>query len=63
MNLDADEFLDLDAEKFIMGESFYNADFDAYSFKTKKETRKSLFAINIFFIKFINCLLGLVKPI
>lgn len=35
LNLDADEFLDLDAEKFIKGESFYNADFDAYSFKTK----------------------------
>lgn len=35
LNLDADEFLDLDAEKFIKGGSFYNADFDAYSFKTK----------------------------
>jgi len=35
LNLDADEFLDFDAEKFIKGGTFYNADFDAYSFKTK----------------------------
>lgn len=35
LNLDADEFLDADAIDFVKKGSFYTADFDAYSFKTK----------------------------
>lgn len=35
LNLDADEFLDKDAEKFIKEEKFLVGDFDAFSFRVK----------------------------
>jgi glycosyltransferase involved in cell wall biosynthesis len=35
LNLDADEFLDHDAVEFIQNGSYFNQDFDAYSFRTK----------------------------
>lgn len=35
LNLDADEFLDADAFEFIKSGSFFNNDYDAYSFCTK----------------------------
>lgn len=35
MNLDADEYLDIDAIEFILKGEFYNKNYDAYSFRVK----------------------------
>ncbi|GGW66236.1 glycosyltransferase involved in cell wall biosynthesis [Winogradskyella epiphytica] len=35
LNLDADEFLDTDAEKFIMDKKYLDGDFDGFSFRVK----------------------------
>jgi len=35
LNLDADEFLDIDAEEFILNKKYLNGNFDAFSFRVK----------------------------
>lgn len=35
LNLDADEFLDIDAEKFILEEKYLSGNYDAFSFRVK----------------------------